>query len=76
MANGSITWQELEEEKKRLEEDFVKTQDGIKQLEVELGKQKSNLNALFGAAQEVDNLIVKAKEGLKSEARKVANGEK
>ena len=53
----------LLEERKVLEGDFNTMSDRIKQVEKDLGTMKSNLNALYGAIQQVDRLIAKVKEG-------------
>ena len=53
----------LVEERKVLEADFNTMNDRIKQVEKDLGTMKSNLNALYGAIQQVDRLIAKVKEG-------------
>ena len=47
----------LLEERKVLEEDFNTTKDRIVQVEKDLGNMKSNLNAVYGAIQQVDKLI-------------------
>ena len=49
----------LLEERKVLEEDFNTTKDRIVQVEKDLGNMKSNLNAVYGAIQQVDKLIAK-----------------
>ena len=53
----------LIEERKVLEADFNTMNDRIKQVEKDLGTMKSNLNALYGAIQQIDRLIAKVKEG-------------
>ena len=50
------------EERKTLEEDYKNTEDKIKLIEKELGNLKSNLNAIYGAVQQVDKLLVLSKE--------------
>ena len=50
-------------ERKVLEEDFNTTKDRIVQVEKDLGNMKSNLNAVYGAIQQIDKLIVLAKGG-------------
>ena len=47
----------LLEERKVLEEDFNTTKDRIVQVEKDLGNMKSNLNAVYGAIQQVDKLL-------------------
>ena len=49
----------LLEERKVLEEDFNTTKDKIVKVEKDLGNMKSNLNAVYGAIQQVDKLIAK-----------------
>tara|TARA_E500000305_G_scaffold102593_1_gene97391 strand:+ start:502 stop:744 length:243 start_codon:yes stop_codon:yes gene_type:complete len=49
----------LLEERKVLETDFNTTKDRIVQVEKDLGNMKSNLNAVYGAIQQVDKLIAK-----------------
>ena len=53
----------LLEERKVLEEDFNTTKDRIVQVEKDLGNMKSNLNAVYGAIQQIDKLIVLARGG-------------
>ena len=53
----------LLEERKVLEEDFNTTKDRIVQVEKDLGAMKSNLNAVYGAIQQVDKLIAKLSGG-------------
>ena len=48
----------LVEERKVLEADFNTMNDRIKQVEKDLGTMKSNLNALYGAIQQIDRFIV------------------
>ena len=52
----------LLEERKVLEEDFNTTKDRIVQVEKDLGNMKSNLNAVYGAIQQVDKLIALSKK--------------
>ena len=52
----------LLEERKVLEEDFNTTKDNIVQMEKDLGNMKSNLNAVYGAIQQIDKLLVKVRE--------------
>ena len=63
----------LLEERKSLEEDYKNTEEKIKLIERELGNLKSNLNAIYGAVQEVDKLIIMSKEGHKSKSRQEAD---
>ena len=53
----------LLDERKVLETDFNTLSDRIKQVEKDLGTMKSNLNALYGAIQQTDKLLVKVREG-------------
>ena len=53
----------LLEERKVLEEDFNTTKERIVQVEKDLGNMKSNLNAVYGAIQQIDKLIAKLSEG-------------
>ena len=48
----------LLEERKVLETDFNTTKDRIVQVEKDLGNMKSNLNAVYGAIQQIDKLLV------------------
>ena len=59
----SIDEKTLLEERKVLEEDFNNTKDRIVQVEKDLGNMKSNLNAVYGAIQQIDKLIAKLSEG-------------
>ncbi len=59
----SIDEKTLLEERKVLEQDFNTTKDRIVQVEKDLGNMKSNLNAVYGAIQQVDKLITKVREG-------------
>ena len=54
----SIDEKTLLEERKVLEEDFNTTKDRIVQVEKDLGNMKSNLNAVYGAIQQIDKLLV------------------
>ena len=47
----------LLEERKVLENDFNTLNDRIKQVEKDLVTMKSNLNAVYGAIQQVDKLL-------------------
>ena len=53
----------LLEERKVLEEDFNTTKERIVQVEKDLGNMKSNLNAVYGAIQQVDKLLAKVRTG-------------
>ena len=54
----SIDEKTLLEERKVLEVDFNTTKDRIVQVEKDLGNMKSNLNAVYGAIQQIDKLLV------------------
>ena len=54
-----IDEQTLKDERKILEDDFNTMSSRIKQIEKDLGQMKSNLNALYGAIQQVDRLLAK-----------------
>ena len=60
MAN--IDEKTLLEERKVLETDFNTTKDKIVQMEKDLGNMKSNLNAVYGAIQQVDKLLALSKK--------------
>ena len=47
----------LQKEKTQLQEDFNKLAAQVKQIEIDLGQMKANLNAINGAVQEVNKLI-------------------
>ena len=51
----------LTDEKKALEVDFDKLGTNIKQVEVDLAQMKANLNAINGAIQQTDKLLIKVK---------------
>ena len=55
----TIDEQTLKDERKVLEDDFNTMSNRIKQVEKDLGTMKSNLNALYGAIQQVDRLLAK-----------------
>ena len=55
----TIDEQTLKDERKILEDDFNTMSSRIKQIEKDLGQMKSNLNALYGAIQQVDRLLAK-----------------
>ena len=50
-------------ERKVLEEDFNTTKDRIAKVEKDLNNMKNNINAVYGAIQQIDKLIVLAKGG-------------
>ena len=53
----------LLEERKVLEEDFNTTKDRIAKVEKDLNNMKNNINAVYGAIQQIDKLIVLARGG-------------
>ena len=53
----------LLEERKVLEEDFNTTKDRIAKVEKDLSNMKNNINAVYGAIQQIDKLLVLAKGG-------------
>ena len=59
----SIDEKTLLEERKVLEEDFNTTKNRIAQVEKDLNNMKNNINAVYGAIQQIDKLIVLAKGG-------------
>ena len=61
MAN--IDEKTLIDERKVLETDFNTTKDNIVQMEKDLGNMKSNLNAVYGAIQQIDKLLVIVRGG-------------
>jgi len=63
----SIDEKTLLEERSVLEADFNTTKDRIVQVEKDLGNMKSNLNAVYGAIQQIDKLLVKLKGDDKKE---------
>ena len=59
----SIDEKTLLEERQVLETDFNTTKERIVQVEKDLGNMKSNLNAVYGAIQQIDKLIAKLADG-------------
>ena len=55
----TITKDELQQEREILKKDFELLNSRITQTEKDLGTMKSNLNAVFGAIQQVDKLLAK-----------------
>ena len=66
----------LLEERKVLETDFNTTKERIVQVEKDLGNMKSNLNAVYGAIQQIDKLIAKLSEGKEEKKSMPAEKEK
>ena len=73
MAIKPIDEKMLMAERQTLEEDYKNTEEKIKLIEKELGNLRSNLNAIYGAVQQVDKLIIMTKEGHKSKSREEAD---
>ena len=63
----SIDEKTLLEERKVLEQDFNTTKDRIVQVEKDLGNMKSNLNAVYGAIQQIDKLLAKVMKQFNAE---------
>ena len=59
----------LLEERSVLEKDFNTTKERIVQVEKDLGNMKSNLNAFYGAIQQIDKLLVKVRDSSKEEKK-------
>ena len=55
----TITKSDLQQEREILKKDFELLNSRITQTEKDLGTMKSNLNAVFGAIQQVDKLLAK-----------------
>ena len=55
----TITKDDLQQEREILKKDFELLNSRITQTEKDLGTMKSNLNAVFGAIQQVDKLLAK-----------------
>ena len=72
----SIDEKTLLEERKVLEEDFNTTKDRIAQVEKDLNNMKNNINAVYGAIQQIDKLIVLAKGGKEEKKPMPAEKEK
>ena len=62
-------------EKEILTKDFNTLSDRIKQVEKDLGNMKGNLNAVYGAIQQVDKLIALSQSsgGMPPEKEKALN---
>ena len=72
----SIDEKTLLEERKVLEEDFNTTKDRIAKVEKDLSNMKNNINAVYGAIQQIDKLIVLAKSGKEEKKPMPAEKEK
>jgi|TARA_B100000287_G_C20656086_1_gene788582 phage shock protein A len=71
-----IDEKKLLEERAELEKDFNNTQENIKRVETEVGSMKSNLNALYGAIQQVDKMLSMVRNDKKEEAPKTVKEKK
>ena len=58
----AIELHELQAERETLQKDFDNLSGRIKQVDSDLITMKSNLNAIYGALQQVDKLIAKASD--------------
>ena len=58
----AIELHELQAERETLQKDFDNLSGRIKQVDSDLITMKSNLNAVYGAIQQVDKLIAKASD--------------
>ena len=59
---ATIDLNTLTNQKLELQSDFNKLGANIKQVEVDLAQMKANLNAINGAIQMTDKLLLKVKE--------------
>ena len=70
----SIDLNTLNNEREILKKDFDNLTQRIAQVEKDLGTMKSNLNAVYGAIQQVDKLIKLSSDGnMPSEKEKALN---
>ena len=69
----AIDEKKLLEERKVLEEDFNTTKDRIAKVEKDLSNMKNNINAVYGAIQQIDKLLVLAKGGKEEKKPKKNN---
>ena len=69
----SITKDELLTERKDLETDFNSLQTKIKQFEKDVVQMKGNLNAVYGAIQQVDKLLKKFNTDEKKDEKQLLN---
>tara|TARA_B110000285_G_scaffold227918_2_gene290007 strand:- start:271 stop:504 length:234 start_codon:yes stop_codon:yes gene_type:complete len=61
----SISTNDLTAEREVLAKDFEALSTRIKQVDLELIQMKSNLNAVHGAVQQIDKLILMSEKGSK-----------
>jgi archaellum component FlaC len=66
----SIDEQTLQSERVTLKNDFDTLSQRIAQVEKDLGTMKSNLNAIYGAIQQVDKLIKISSDDTKMSSEK------
>ena len=59
----------LQQERKQLKTDFDTLSSKVSQVEKDLGGMKSNLNAVYGAIQQVDKLIKLDKGSIKEKEK-------
>ena len=59
----------LQQERKQLKTDFDTLSSKVTQVEKDLGSMKSNLNAVYGAIQQVDKLIKLDKGSIKEKEK-------
>ena len=59
----------LQEERKQLKTDFNTLSSKVTQVEKDLGSMKGNLNAVYGAIQQVDKLIKLDKGSIKEKEK-------
>tara|TARA_Y100000780_G_C13660501_1_gene408374 strand:+ start:642 stop:899 length:258 start_codon:yes stop_codon:yes gene_type:complete len=59
----------LQQERKQLKTDFDTLSSKVTQVEKDLGGMKSNLNAVYGAIQQVDKLIKLDKGSIKEKEK-------
>ena len=69
----AITKDELLTERKDLETDFNSLQTKIKQFEKDVVQMKGNLNAVYGAIQQVDKLLKKFNTDEKKDEKQLLN---
>ena len=63
----AIELETLNNEREVLKKDFDNLTQRIAQVEKDLGTMKSNLNAVYGAIQKIDKLLLKLKSDDKKE---------
>ena len=68
----SIDKQTLQSEREVLAKDFDTISNQIKTAEIQIGTMKSNLNAIHGAMQQVDKLLIMVDDTNKKEKKDAA----